>query len=176
VASTTNITAATGITVATNNDKTGYSLTQTFPANFSALAITAGGAVTAGTVSDKTGYSLVAGYDLAKTAAQAGDAMTLTAAYNAAKTASQAGDAMALTGGERTTLAGVVNTTAIVESYRANGAAPTLAQFMSEVLAHLGEAAIVGTTKTVNKMDHATAAATFTLDSATTPTSITRAT
>jgi hypothetical protein len=47
-----------GVTVTTNNDKTGYSLTQTFPANFSSLAITVGGAVTAGTVSDKTGYSL----------------------------------------------------------------------------------------------------------------------
>ena len=50
---------ATGqVTVATNNDKTGYSLTQAFPTNFSSLAITAGGAVTAGTVSDKSGYSL----------------------------------------------------------------------------------------------------------------------
>ena len=67
-------------------------------------------------------------------------------------------------------------TTQITESYRANAAAPTLAQFMSEVLAHLGEAAIAGTTKTINKLDHATAAATFTLDDATTPTSITRAT
>ena len=46
------------VTVGTNNDKTGYSLTQVFPTNFSSLAITAGGAVTAGTVSDKTGYSL----------------------------------------------------------------------------------------------------------------------
>ena len=52
---------ATGqVTVATNNDKTGYSLTQAFPTNFSSLAITVGGAVTAGTVSDKTGYSLSA--------------------------------------------------------------------------------------------------------------------
>ena len=46
------------VTVATNNDKTGYSLTQAFPTNFNSLAITAGGSVTAGTVSDKTGYSL----------------------------------------------------------------------------------------------------------------------
>ena len=46
------------VTVGTNNDKTGYSLSQSFPANFSSLAITVGGAVTAGTVSDKTGYSL----------------------------------------------------------------------------------------------------------------------
>lgn len=50
---------ATGaVTVATNNDKTGYSLTQTFPTNFSTLAITAGGATTVGTNNDKTGYSL----------------------------------------------------------------------------------------------------------------------
>lgn len=50
---------ATGqVTVGTNADKTGYSLTQAFPTNFASMAITAGGAVTAGTVSDKTGYSL----------------------------------------------------------------------------------------------------------------------
>jgi len=46
------------VTVGTNNDKTGYALTQSFPTNFASLAITGGGAVTAGTVSDKTGYSL----------------------------------------------------------------------------------------------------------------------
>lgn len=45
VANTTNITAASGVTVATNNDKTGYSLTQAFPANFALMAITAGGLV-----------------------------------------------------------------------------------------------------------------------------------
>lgn len=50
--------AAGAVTVATNNDKTGYSLTQTFPTNFSTLAITAGGATTVGTNNDKTGYSL----------------------------------------------------------------------------------------------------------------------
>jgi hypothetical protein len=50
---------ATGaVTVVTNNDKTGYSLTQAFPTNFSTLAITAGGATTVGTNNDKTGYSL----------------------------------------------------------------------------------------------------------------------
>lgn len=39
LASTTNITQASGITVSTNNDKTGYSLTQSFPANFASLLI-----------------------------------------------------------------------------------------------------------------------------------------
>ena len=67
-------------------------------------------------------------------------------------------------------------TTAITEAYRANGAAPTIAQFISEILAHLGEATISGTTKTIKQLDHITAAETFTLDSATDPTSITRAT
>lgn len=52
---------ATGaVTVVTNNDKTGYSLTQAFPTNFSSLAITAGGATTVGTNNDKTGYALSA--------------------------------------------------------------------------------------------------------------------
>jgi len=48
----------TGYTVSTVSDKTGYSLTQTFPTNFSSLAITGAGAVTAGTVGDKTGYTV----------------------------------------------------------------------------------------------------------------------
>lgn len=39
------------------------------------------------TLTDKTGFALTSAYDPAKTAAQAGDAMTLTAAYDAAKTA-----------------------------------------------------------------------------------------
>lgn len=41
-----------------NIGKTGYTLSQSFPSNFSSFAVTAGGAITAGTVSDKTGYSL----------------------------------------------------------------------------------------------------------------------
>ena len=54
LASTTNITSATGITVATNSDKTGYSLTQALPPNFSSLAISAGGIVQADLQTIKT--------------------------------------------------------------------------------------------------------------------------
>ncbi len=43
-----------GVTVTTNNDKTGYSLTQSFPANFASLAITAGGIVSADVQTIKT--------------------------------------------------------------------------------------------------------------------------
>lgn len=87
-----------------------------------------------------------------------------------------AGNAMALTSGERTTLAGVVMTTPMTESYRTDGSAPTIAQALCETLGHLGEASISGTTKTVKKFDGSTSAATFTLNDATTPTAITRAT
>lgn len=86
------------------------------------------------------------------------------------------GDAMALTAGERTTLAGVVGTTVQTEAYRADGAAGSLAQMLYETIGHLGESSIASTTKTIKKVDGTTAAATFTLDDATTPTSITRAT
>lgn len=46
------------VTVTTNSDKSGYALTQTFPTNFSALAITpTTGYVTVGTNTDKAGYT-----------------------------------------------------------------------------------------------------------------------
>jgi hypothetical protein len=67
-------------------------------------------------------------------------------------------------------------TTQMAESYRALGVSPTLAQALCELLAHSGEKAISGTTLTINKFDHTTPAETFTLDSATAPTAITRAT
>ncbi len=144
---TTTTTATTASNLTTNNDKTGYTLTQTFPSNFSSLAIDSSGRVNAfligiltsvftegavgriaaafkqffniatpaatmdhlillDTVStaaalttnnDKTGYALTAAYDPAKTAAQAGNAMTLTAAYDAAKTALQSGGSVVAT-------------------------------------------------------------------------------
>lgn len=73
-------------------DKSGFSLTQSFPTNFSALAITAGGAVTAGTVSDKTGYSLT------------------TAPLDAAGTRSAIGLASANLDTQLSTIAGYIDT------------------------------------------------------------------
>lgn len=46
------------VTVISNQDKTGYSLTQSFPSNFSLLSIDGTGRVTVGSNADKTGYSL----------------------------------------------------------------------------------------------------------------------
>src|SRR3990167_4999637 len=65
---------------------------------------------------------------------------------------------------------------ALTEGYAADGAAATLPQLLYLILAMLTEFAIAGTTLTAKKLDGATTAATFTLDSATTPSSITRAT
>ncbi len=67
-------------------------------------------------------------------------------------------------------------TTQMTEAYAADGAAPTLAQALMMIQQMLGDFAISGTTLTVRKVDGATTAATFTLDSATTPTDLTRAT
>jgi hypothetical protein len=72
-------------------------------------------------------------------------------------------------------IATAVYTGQMSESYRAAGVAPTLAQTLFELIAQMGDSAISGTTKTLKKID-GTTAKTFTLDSATTPTSITEAT
>jgi len=67
-------------------------------------------------------------------------------------------------------------TTALTEAYAADGSQPTLTQAVYLILQHLGESSISGTTKTVKQLDGSTTAATFTLDDASSPTSITRAT
>jgi hypothetical protein len=69
-----------------------------------------------------------------------------------------------------------VLTTALTESYAADNTAPTLAQAIMLIQQSLHEFAINSTTRTVKKLDGSTTAATFTLDSATAPTSTTRAT
>jgi hypothetical protein len=67
-------------------------------------------------------------------------------------------------------------TTALTESYSADGAAPTPAQALFLILQRLTEFAIAGTTTTIKKLDGTTTAATLTHDSATEPTTSTRAT
>lgn len=70
----------------------------------------------------------------------------------------------------------VLRTDTLPDSYSTDGAQPTIAQAVLAILQFLTEKAVSGTTVTVNKPDGSTAAMTFTLDSATDPTSITRAT
>lgn len=64
----------------------------------------------------------------------------------------------------------------IADSYATDGSQPTITQAILEILQMMTEKSISGTTLTVKKPDGSTSAMTFTLDSATTPTSITRAT
>lgn len=83
--------------------------------------------------------------------------------------------ASALAASAATEIATATLTSAMTESYRSAGASPTLAQAAFELLAHMGDSSISGTTKTLKKID-GTTAKTFTLDSSTAPTSITEAT
>jgi hypothetical protein len=65
---------------------------------------------------------------------------------------------------------------ALTESYPTLGGTGTMPQILYAILQHLEEAEIVGATKTVLKRDQSTVAETLTLNDATTPTAITRAT
>lgn len=67
-------------------------------------------------------------------------------------------------------------TTQLTESYNADGVAPTPAQALFVVMQRLTEISISGLTMTVKKLDGSTTAFTLTLDSASAPTSSTRAT
>lgn len=64
----------------------------------------------------------------------------------------------------------------LIESYAADGAAPTVAQALMMILQHHQQKSVSGTTVTIKKLDKSTTASTYTLDNATDPTSITRAT
>jgi len=81
-----------------------------------------------------------------------------------------------LTATMKASVATAVLTTQMTESYAAFHTAPTLAQAIFETRALLAENSVSGTTVTVKKIDGSTTAETFTIDSATAPTSITRAT
>jgi hypothetical protein len=65
---------------------------------------------------------------------------------------------------------------ALTEGYAAAGVAPTIAELLYEIRALLAEKSISSTTLTTKKLDGSTEAATYTLDDATNPSSITRAT
>jgi hypothetical protein len=67
-------------------------------------------------------------------------------------------------------------TTALTESYAADGATVTPAQALYMIKQMLQEMAISGTTMTIKKLDGSTTAMTLTLNDAVNPTSITRAT
>ncbi len=86
------------------------------------------------------------------------------------------GSGTAQTAGDLKATLTALFTTALTESYSADGAAPTVAQALFLLLARLFEVNISSTTMTLKKLDGSTTAATLTLSDATNPVSSTRAT
>lgn len=129
------------------------------------------------TVSDKTGFSLAADQSavtLGTVNLIAGTIGTLDALDTAQDTqhATTQADIAAL----NDISVADVYTTQMTESYATDGTAPTMAQSLFMIQQFLQEKAVTSTTMTVKQLDGSTTAMTFTLDSATAPTSITRAT
>lgn len=190
------------VTVGTNNDKSGYSLSQSFPFNFASLAITAAGKVTVGTNDDKIGYSLTQSFptnfaSLAITGAGAVTAGTVSDKTGYSLSATQtfdltgnitgnvSGSVGSVSGNVGGNVAGSVasvtapitvdGTSELTEDYPGMGDALTLASALYGVHQHLVAVSVAGTTMTVKKRDRSTTARTFTLDDGTTPTSVVEA-
>lgn len=83
---------------------------------------------------------------------------------------------VALTVTERTAAADALLARTMTEGYAANAATMTVAQAFHMIWSAIANFSISSTTLTSRKLDHSTTAMTFTLDSATVPTSRNRAT
>ena len=140
------ITASTGrVTVGTNNDKAGYSISGTLQTldelnNFDPAADTVANVTTAGTVTNGVTVSTVSDGAIGADA-----------------------------------VADIWSTAALAESYASDGSTGTPAQLLYQIQQALTEFAISSTTVTVKKLDGSTTASTYTLDDASSPTSRTRA-
>lgn len=183
-----------------NIGKTGYSLTQAFPTNFADMSITA----TTGLMditqaaADKVWSTAARTITAATNITSDGSAVTMSSSgvvgtVNLANTLTtytsntpQTGDNFARLGAPAgasvsadiaavPTVAEIL-TTAMTEAYAADGVAPTVSQALFAIQQFLQERSTATTTVTVKKLDGSATAMTFTLDDATTPTSITRAT
>ena len=133
------------VTVGTNNDKAGYSISgtlQTLDAlnNFDPSADTVANVTTAGTVTNGVTVSTVSDGAIGADA-----------------------------------VADIWSTTALAESYASDGSTGTGAQLLYQIQQALTEFAISSTTLTVKRLDGSTTASTYTLDDASAPTSRTRA-
>lgn len=153
--------------------------------------------VVVGTNNDKTGYSIsgtLTTLDALDTAQDTQHGTTQTYLTNNLGTAGAAATEAGGTGDHLTALATQTSvndvptnaelasaittglTTALTEGYRSTGATGSVRDLLYELLAHIGEFSISSTTKTTKKLDGSTTAKTYTLDDATSPTSITEAT
>jgi hypothetical protein len=187
LASTTNITAGTIATVTNlTNAPTAGDLTATMKTSVTtaATAATPTAAAVTGSVGSVTGavgsvtgaVGSVTGNVGGNVTGSVGSVTGLTASNLDATVSSRlatAGYTVPPTTAQNAT---AVLTTQMTEGYAADGAAPTVTQALMALQQFQQEKSIASTTVTINKLDGSTPAMTFTLDSATTPTSITRAT
>lgn len=184
LASTTNITAGT-ITTVTNltNAPTSGDFTATMKTSVTTAATAAtptaaavtgnvGGNVT-GSVGSVVGLTAS---NLDATISSRLASASYTAPLSAAGTRTAIGLASANLDTQLAALPTVssILTTQMTESYASDGAAPTLAQALFLIQQQLGDFSISGTTLTVKKLDGSTTAATFTLDSSSSPTALAR--
>lgn len=90
----------------------------------------------------------------------------------AVSTRAVSGNSMTLTVGERNAIADAFLARSLgTETYAAQGAVPTIGEALFMLLSSLTQFDVISTTITTKKLDGSTAAMTFTLDDATTPTS-----
>lgn len=182
LASTTNITAGT---ITTTTTATNVTTVNGLAANVITAASIAADAITAAKVADGAIDAATFAAGAINAAAIAADAITDTKVAADVTIASVTGSVGSVTGLTAANLDAAVSTratpaqvltTALTESYAADGAAGTLSQILFLIQAFLQERAVSGTTLTVKKLDGSTSAATFTLNDGVSPTSITRAT
>lgn len=167
-----------GVTVTTNNDKTGYSLSQSFPSNFSSLGISAGGHISnVDTLTTYTGDTPQTGDCYARLGAPAGGSIAADIAEIEGETDALIAGVTVTTNNDKSGyVLSATGSAALTESYAADGAAFTLNQALYQIWSFMAEKNNSATTLTTKKLDGSTTAMTFTYDSATTPSTLTRAT
>jgi hypothetical protein len=173
--------ATTDLTLAKTTNITGFNDIAATAVVSSGAITTSGGAVTTvtnvTTNNDKTGYSLTATTGLGNQTANITGNLSGSVGSVTGAVGSVTGAVGSVTGAVGS-VAGTTGdfTTALTESYAADGATFTPAQALYMIWSKMAEMSISTTTMTTKKLDGSTQAMTFTLNDATTPSSITRAT
>ena len=173
-------TVTNGVTVTTNNDKTGYSLsTAGVQAIWDALtsALTTAGSIGKllvdninATISSRSSHTAADVWAVATRLLTAGTNIVL------AKGVGVTGFNDISTAQVNAEMVDVLQVDLIPDSYSALGAQPTITQSLMEIRQFLFEKNVTGVTVTIYKPDGTTTAFTLTLNDATTPSAITRAT
>lgn len=169
------ITVTTGLlSVGTNNDKTGYSISGTITTldGLNNFDPTTDAVATVATVTGGATAAALAAVDSNVDAILVDTGTTIPATLGTPAGASVSADIAAL----NDISVSDILTTAMTEAYAADGVAPTLAQAIFLIQQTIGDFSIAGTTITTKKLDGSTTAATYTLDDGTNPTSRTRTT